>query len=136
VNYVRTYVIPAKAGKTVNEDLIEKTIPLIQTRIKKLSEYWPMVEFFFKRPTEYEEEIDKGWMKKVVERLSLLDRWTHDTLYRELAEVAQSFGSSKSKFFMDIRIAVTGKKIGPPLFESMEILGKQESIDRLSSSTN
>jgi len=116
-----------------SKDLVMKTVPLIQTRIKKLSEYWPLCEFFFKCPTSFEKEIDKEWMKKVTERLSLLSRWTHDTLYRELAELAQSFGSSKSKFFMDIRIAVTGKKIGPPLFESMEVLGKEESIERLKS---
>ncbi|MBI4136868.1 glutamate--tRNA ligase [Candidatus Roizmanbacteria bacterium] len=127
---------PELVSGSASEVLIEKTLPLVQTRIKKLSEYWPMCEFFFKRPTEYEKEINKEWMNKIVERLSLLSRWTHDAMYRELAELAQSFGSSKSKFFMDIRIAVTGKKVGPPLFESMEVLGKEESIERLKSASN
>lgn len=117
--------------KAYNEQVIEKTVPLIQTRIKKLSDYMPLCEFFFQAPKKYEKEINKEWIEKVIKTIESMDEWTHDSMYSQLSKRAEELGVSKSKLFMDIRIAVTGKKIGPPLFESMEILGKEESIKRL-----
>jgi glutamyl-tRNA synthetase len=112
-------------------DIFKKTIPLVQTRIKTFSEHWPMVEFFFTKPESYEKEINKEWILKSAELLQSLEKWTHDLLYTEMTKLADELKVSKSKLFMDIRIALTGKKVGPPLFESMEILGKTDCIDRL-----
>ncbi|HLB60801.1 MAG TPA: glutamate--tRNA ligase [Patescibacteria group bacterium] len=137
VGYLKTYVIPAKAGIHIDPrsesgmTIVEKTVPLIQTRIKTFSEYWPMCEFFFKRPTSYEKEVNKEWIKKIIAEFEKLPEWNHDVLYAAGAKVAEELNVSKSKLFMDIRIAITGKKIGPPLFESMEVLGKEESLERL-----
>jgi glutamyl-tRNA synthetase len=111
--------------------IISQTLPLIQTRIKKLSDYWMLCEFFFKAPSTYEREINKEWINKVIESTGSMGKWNHDTMYAELSKLSDELGVSKSKLFMDIRIAITGKKIGPPLFESMEVLGKEESIERL-----
>src|SRR3989344_4036291 len=142
IGHLNTYVIPAQAGiykngspikpgMTFDANLIEKTIPLIQSRIKTFSEYWPMCEFFFKAPASYEQDTNKGWMTKVIEIIKATEQFNHETLYNELSKLADELEISKSKLFMDIRIAVTGKKVGPPLFESMEILGKEESLQRL-----
>ena len=60
-----------------------------------------------------------------------LKNWANDSMYLEFSKLADKLTTSKSKLFMDIRIAITGKKIGPPLFESMEILGKNEILVRL-----
>jgi len=118
--------------KNIPKESVAKTIPLIQTRIKTLSEYWPMCEFFFNKPQEYERKINASWLEKSLKTLESMKQWNHEAMYQELSGLAQNLEVSKSKLFMDIRIAITGKKVGPPLFESMEILGKKESMDRLS----
>ncbi len=141
LEYLNTYVIPAKAGiqldprsesgMTIDEEILEKTIPLVQTRLKTLSEYWPMCEFFYKAPTSFEAEVNREWITKIIEKSKEVEPWNHEAMYTEFSKVADEVGVSKSKLFMDIRIAVTGKKVGPPLFESMEVLGKEESLKRL-----
>lgn len=133
VEYLEKFValISNRPLKKDDNTIIERTIPLIQTRIKTLSEFWPMVEFFFKAPVSYEKDINKEWISGVVKGLSGVEKWDHETLHQEMTKLADELKVSKSKLFMDIRIAVTGKKIGPPLFESLELLGKDESLHRL-----
>lgn len=118
-------------GDKYDKGIVNKTAPLVQTRIKTLAEYIPMCEFLFQSPTKYDREVNKEWIKKSAETLYSLKKWYHETMYSELSKDAETLGVSKSKYFMDIRIAIAGKKIGPPLFESMEILGKEESLTRL-----
>jgi glutamyl-tRNA synthetase len=129
LEYLEKYV-PESRG-VIDGHFIEKTIPLVQTRIKTLSEYYPMVEFFFKKPESFEKEINTEWMSQTLNVLKNLKSWTHEVMYTELSKLADKLAVSKSKLFMDIRIAITGEKIGLPLFESMELLGKDESVRRL-----
>lgn len=129
--YLDQYVLSKNNNMKLDESILEKTIPLVQTRMKTFEEYMPMCEFFYKAPTAYEVEINKDWITKIIEKANAMEVWNHETMYTEFSKVADEFKISKSKFFMDIRVAVTGKKIGPPLFESMEILGKEESLKRL-----
>lgn len=118
-------------GKEYDEEIVKKTIPLIQTRIKKLSDYLPLCNFFFQPPEEYEKEINRAWIKKVMTILTSVTTWKTNFLYEKVSNLARKLSISKSKLFMDTRIGITGRKIGPPLFESMEILGKEESLARL-----
>jgi glutamyl-tRNA synthetase len=118
-------------GEGYDKKIVEKTVPLIQTRIKKLSDYLPMCGFFFKAPSEYERKVNREWVNKVISKLNKISNWNTDNLYKSMTKLSKELSVSKSKLFMDIRIAVTGKKVGPPLFESMEILGKEKSLKRL-----
>ena len=56
--------------------------------------------------------------------------------WRNYAGFGKKEGVKNSEFFMVLRVAITGKKISPPLNESMEILGKNETLKRLSSIAN
>ncbi|NCN58467.1 glutamate--tRNA ligase [Candidatus Roizmanbacteria bacterium CG22_combo_CG10-13_8_21_14_all_38_20] len=118
-------------GDSYSEKIVEKSLPLTQTRIKKLSEYMPMCEFLFKRPSKYEKEVDGQIILKVIDELNKIDNWNHDILHKQLESFAEKLELSKSKLFMQVRIGVAGRKVGPPLFESLEILGKEETLERL-----
>lgn len=118
-------------GQEYDEEIVEKTIPLIKTRIKKLADYLPMCEFFFKAPKEYERKVSKEWTNKIIKKLKSFRRWETELIHNEMSGLAEELAVAKSTLFMDIRIAITGKKVGPPLFESMEILGREESFKRL-----
>lgn len=118
-------------GEDYDERIVEKSLPLIQTRIKKLSEYLPMCEFLFKSPEGYEAKLDKEVLSFVIEELAKLNTWTHNFMYEHVSGLAEKLNLSKSKLFMQVRIGVAGRKVGPPLFESLEILGKEETLARL-----
>ena len=116
-----------------SEELIEKTTPLIQERVKKLSDYLPLCEFFFNRPVSYEIDLSdkRELLRKMADRLRRLTDWKSDLIGTEMQELCQELGMKTGDFFMILRIAITGKKISPPLNESMEILGKEEVMSRL-----
>jgi len=118
-------------GDGYDEKIVKESVPIIQTRMKKLSEYIPMCEFLFNRPAEYEKEIDKKMIAQIIEVLEQVEDWKHDKMYKLLGDLSYKLKLSKSKLFMQVRIGVAGRRIGPPLFESLEILGKEESLARL-----
>ena len=60
--------------------------------------------------------------------------WKADNIGENMQVVAKDLNISFSKFFMYVRVAITGKKVTPPLNESMEVLGKKESLQRLQAS--
>ncbi len=125
-------------------ELVEKTIPLIKERIKKLSDYMFYCKFFFERPNEYQMDLSpfKTLLDKIKAALQKISEkeWKAEKigevmvgLYESLPEEEKQ-NLSRSKFFMVLRVAITGQKITPPLNESMEILGKEECIQRLENS--
>lgn len=105
--------------------ILKKFVPLIKDRIKKLSDFNSLARFFFERPT-----VDtKLFGKKYKDHLSAaLDAIKGG---KPLESVPKEHGYKTGDFFMDLRIAVTGSKFTPPINESIEILGKEETLKRL-----
>ncbi len=114
-------------------DLIAKTTPLIKERIKKLSDYFMLCQFFFETPNDYEISLaDKlTLVKEIVNSLETLNIWTANKIGENMLNLATRLKIKSPEFFMILRVAITGKKISPPLNESMEILGKDEVVKRL-----
>ena len=114
-------------------NLIAKTIPLIQERIKKLSDYLPLCEFFFTPPQKYETDLSskQNLLHKIHDGIEKTHDWRADSIGEHMQVVAKENNVKASEFFMVLRVAITGKKISPPLNESMEILGKTECLDRI-----
>lgn len=126
-------------GSGYAEDLVEKTIPLIQERIKKLSDYLPLCQFFFERQKSWEIDLSHHelLLTKIRHGLSVIENWRADEIGRCMQSLAEELAIKNSpayagkEFFMIARVAITGKKISPPLNQSMEILGKTECLERL-----
>ena len=116
------------------ESRIEEIIPLINTRIKTLAEFESLARFFFEKP-EYEKIllalIDKDRLKKAASALEKVEEWNLETINAALMEVIEKNKFKTGDFFMDIRIAVTGAKFTPPINDSMVILGKEETLNRI-----
>ena len=126
------------SGKKYSEETIEKTIPLIKERIKKLSDYLLLCEFFFKEPEKYEVDLSekKEIFVNIKTALKSLTKWNAIKIGESMQKTSNTLGIKNSEFFMLLRVAVTGKKISPPLNESMEILGKEKVLDRLEAVQN
>ena len=119
--------------KNLDPNILEKSIPLVRERLKKLNEYLDIAGFLFEKPSSYEKDFsgEKELLKKVADKLESLESWKAD----EIGNLMQDFATSENipfgKFFMMLRVVLSGKKITPPLNDSMEILGKEECIARI-----
>lgn len=110
-----------------DKDLVEKLVPLVKTRIKTLKEFDSLCSFFL---ATSEVEVDRkllgrNYKKHLAAAIAALEK------NESLDKVPQKNGFKVGDFFMDLRIALTGQKITPPINESIEILGREESIKRL-----
>jgi len=123
------------------ERVVRLALPIIQERLIKLSEVPAMLAFLFTEKVDldpesvakYLNEDSKEIIAKALEVLTPLSTWNHPTLDSALrAALIDQMGLKPRLAFSAIRVAVTGSHISPPLFESMEILGKERVLARLS----
>ena len=112
-------------GGKYPENEIEKILPLVQNRINTLKEFEMLAGFFFERKKVDKKLLGDNYKKHLSKAVETLERGT------SLDEVPGKFGFKVGDFFMDLRIAITGSKFTPPINESIEILGKEESIERV-----
>lgn len=127
--------------KKYPEDLIGKIVPLVKTRIKTLSEFERMAGFFFKSPKVdvrlLFKKLDKQKANKTLSaishQLSAINNknWQTEKLEEVVRKIADQSSIKPVDLFMTLRVVLSGKTVSPPLFESMEILGKDEVIKRL-----
>jgi glutamyl-tRNA synthetase len=99
-------------------------------------------DFFFSDELRYsrEELLGKAYrdraedarqsLEAVVERVRDLE-WTHDDVEQALRVLAEELETKAGDLFSLVRVAVTGKRVTPPLFESMEVLGRERCLARL-----
>jgi glutamyl-tRNA synthetase len=128
---------PWAAGDFDFEDF-ERMAPLVQERVRTLSEVPEMVDFLF-----LEEPVTDpaSWDKAMAEpAAAVLDGvvavyegcpWTSEELLASLRGVGEELGLNLRKAQAPVRVAVTGRSVGPPLFESLEVLGRERSLARL-----
>jgi glutamyl-tRNA synthetase len=77
----------------------------------------------------------KKLLQVAFDRLQLVDEWNHDGIEAALrSALIEELGLKPRIAFSAVRIAVTGSHISPPLFESMELLGRESSLSRIKSS--
>lgn len=119
---------------------LKKAIPLIKQRISKLSEIPNLISFFLKEPT-YHQNLFKS--KKAKEYLSLIlvslekiNLWQKQNIYLAVKQVFKQSKADKKEFFQTLYLAIEGTVSGLPVFESMEILGREKSLQRIKSALN
>ena len=120
--------------------VFEAMAPVVQERVRTLAEVPGMVDFLFLD----EPAVDPDAWAKAVERTpaagALLDdvigvygdcEWDAATLHEVTAAAGERQGLKLNKAQAPIRVAVTGRTVGPPLFESLYVLGRERTLDRL-----
>ena len=118
--------------------VFEELAPEIQTRVETLSEAPGYVDFLFLAdPIIDGGDWDKamvpeagGWLDAVLQHLP---SWPFEAeeLHERTFALAEELGANRRKFQAPIRVALTGRRVGPPLFESMVLLGRDEVTRRL-----
>jgi len=130
-----------KENLEVDNETLPKIVPIIRERLITLDDCLAFAAFFFKDDVTPvpEELIAKGLdakqsaqvARKSYEILSGLPELTHAAAEPPMRAYVESSGLSPNQVFGIIRVAVTRQKVSPPLFESMEIIGRAKVLERL-----
>jgi glutamyl-tRNA synthetase len=126
---VVTYL--GEQGIEWDEDLVRRAAPLVQEKIEILSQFPNYVRFLFEDVSPDPSLLDGHVLDAAAETLSELEPFDADTIEPALRELAERLELKPREAFQPIRVAVTGSKISPGLFESIELLGREKSVDRL-----
>jgi len=122
-------------GYEWDEELIRKAAPLVQEKISTLGEFPAFAGFLFARVEPASEAVgDGGVLPAASERLARVEPFEAEQIEAALRDLADSLGLKPREAFQPIRLALTGSRVSPGLFESLELLGKDESLARLSGS--
>ncbi len=126
---------------TTDEDVLGRALPLIHTRIAQLTEAPGLLHFLFVDEAEF--AVDEvaaakalgegavGILRAVIESLEPVADWVAAEVEPAVWSVGELLGLNKRKTAAPVRVAVTGSMISPPLFESMELLGRVRTLGRL-----
>jgi len=126
---------------TLGAEKLQIVMPLLQERLKRLSQVDEVIGFLFTDELDYEtvqliqkkqtaEEV-LAYLKESAEALAGIDEWKTEQLEAAGRAMCDKLGTKPGKLFMNLRIAVTGSRISPPLFESMEVLGREACLRRI-----
>ncbi len=123
-----------------NEGDIEKILPLVQERLKKLNEFDALTDYFFDK----EIDIDKDQVvqkdkstKETIDMIVILKsgledvNWKKEEIEKVITKSQKKIGWSNKDLFQTIRIAITGGKASPPIFDTIEAIGKKNTLLRL-----
>jgi len=123
-----------------SRDWLIQMAAICQEKIPTLNEIVPYTDFFFIAPTTYEEKaVAKQWGKpgaaenlaKIQAALAEVQEWNHDVLKAKYETLVADSGGALGQFVHPTRLALTGKSVGPGLFELTELLGKTEALKRI-----
>lgn len=119
-------------------DYLEKVVLLLRERVNILTEIPVFAPYMFDKPKEYEEAyIAKHWKENTAEIIKpLVDRfrnesdWQTKILHDITTQYVEEVGLKLKDVIHPLRLMITGKSVGAGMFETMEVLGKQDCIER------
>ena len=120
------------------EDLVRRAAPLVQEKIATFGEFPSFAGFLFK-PVEPDRALLDGsapLLEQAREALEGVHPFEAESIEAALRELAERLGLKPRQAFQPIRAAVTGSNVSPGLFESIEVLGREETLARLRSATS
>ena len=127
--------------RPVDWDYLLRIVPLVQERLKLLSDSADLTRYFFEAQPDYDpsnlvqrgmdQVITMAALERAQTELAGLEVFEHARLEELLRAAGEDLGITPRQFFGAIRVATTGRSATPPLFETMEVLGKERVLDRL-----
>ena len=139
-DYWRLYP-PAEVPQDVDLGYLRRIAPLIQPRLKTLDDAAERTVFFFHEELAHKPKalIQKGMtaessrdaLQQSLALISEIDTFTADALEPAFEELRLRLELSRRQFFSLLRVATTASRVSPPLFETMEVLGRSRCTDRI-----
>jgi glutamyl-tRNA synthetase len=114
------------------EERIRAAAPLVQEKIERLGQFPGFAGFLFERRNGYDSAaLDAAVLAAAEEALASLEPFTAESIELALRDLAERIGQKPRQAFQPIRVAVTGSTVSPGLFESIELLGREETLVRI-----
>jgi len=133
--------LPAEIKRPLSVDYVRQVMPLVQERVKYLSEIAGLTGYFFTEEIEYDAglligkkmtaELTINALEVAREKLAVLDPFNEETLETLLRPLAVELELKTGQLFGALRTAVTGRTATPPLFQTMVVLGKEKCLHRI-----
>jgi glutamyl-tRNA synthetase len=130
-----------EAGLPADLSTVRRIVPLVQERLKKLADVVEWVDFFFADQISYDPSLLVGKkmtaaeslvvLRRARETLAALPDFKEATLEEALRVLVEELGLKAGQLFGIIRVAATGKKVAPPLFGTLSVLGKERVLERV-----
>jgi glutamyl-tRNA synthetase len=118
-------------GYDWDEERVRAAVPLVQEKIAKLGEFPEFAGFLFHDVEPDPALLDPDVLAAAAEALEGVEPFTAEGIETALKELCERLGLKPRQAFAPIRVAVTGSKISPGLYESLELLGREESLARI-----
>jgi glutamyl-tRNA synthetase len=147
--YIRDLSVDGFLGRlrrgVLSEDYLLRILPLVQERVETLADFVPYAEFFFVGDVEYDPtalpkmvakdhtapQTAKAFRLLLENHLDQILEWDAENIEEALRGFCEENDWSPKELFMPVRVALTGRTATPPLFETMEVLGKARCRWRL-----
>ncbi|HEY8692730.1 MAG TPA: glutamate--tRNA ligase [Chloroflexota bacterium] len=139
--YIRSLSGNELLRRLFERDFVRAQLPLVQERMRTLNEFHTSTTFFFEDELSYDvtllvpkkaaPEKVPGWLKAVRERLAEFRPFTAVPLEDSLRALVTEQGWNTGQVFMAVRVAITGSTQSPPLTATMEVLGREKTLQRL-----
>jgi glutamyl-tRNA synthetase len=134
------YITDTGSKLNAPHDLFMKVVGMYKIRLKKLSDFTEMTDFFFRDDYSVDEKASKKYLdpaesKKIVAdfsaRLEKLDAFSHDAIENSCRAMADESALKAGQIIHPTRVAISGKTTGAGLFEMMEVLGRKKVLERM-----
>jgi glutamyl-tRNA synthetase len=126
------------AGLSPDLALLRRAMPAVNERMKTLRDSVDLLRFLFtddvgpdEKAADVIAKAPPGYLASVADAFAPLEPWTSDAIKATLDELATAAGLNRTKGFQPVRAAVTGSTVSPPLPESLELLGRERTTERL-----
>jgi glutamyl-tRNA synthetase len=132
--------LPDQIQRPLDQDYTQRVLSLEQERLRTLGEAAHAVSFFYTEDWEYEipliqknmdAQSTSNALLRAHELLQNSPTWEHAALEEQLRALLEELGLKPGQLFGAIRVAVSGRKATPPLFQMIEVLGRERTLARL-----
>jgi glutamyl-tRNA synthetase len=113
------------------EDTVRAAAPLVQEKIARLDEFAGFAGFLFRDVEPDPSLLDKRILGFAESALGEVEEWTAEMIEAALKQLCDDLGEKPRTVYLPIRVAVTGSRVSPGLYESLELLGRETSLERL-----
>jgi len=132
-------VLLTENNVSFDDSKLERIVHAMKERVTFLSEFWTTGQYFFQKPTSYDEKvIRKKWnaevasvLGKYADALEQVNHLDANIAKSTLTDVLEQEGMGMGKVMQSLRVSITGEGGGPDLMDIIEILGKEEITERI-----
>ena len=120
-----------EAGYDWPEERVRPAAAIVQEKLSRLAEFPDFAGFLFHEVEPDQELLDSRILAAAGEALAATEPWTADEIERALKRLCDELGEKPRAVYMPIRVAVTGSRVSPGLYESLELLGQERALGRI-----